>query len=129
MNSLTCRAFSVLSRLPLGKICLILVLVFVSSYCTTSEKQTEILELSEDEAYLVDAYVRIIEARDQYSVSRVKSDSLFAAIDSTMDTLRIANTIQALNTDPDRWVFVYQNIERKLRAAARARAAESEKSR
>jgi hypothetical protein len=43
------------------------------------------------------------------------ADSLFARLDSTIDTLRITNTIKALNETPDRWAFVFLEIEKALR--------------
>jgi hypothetical protein len=96
------------------RVFLIAGLVFVSSYCTDDESQTEITALSEDEAYLVETYVKLAEARDLRSITYFKSESLFAAIDSTIDTLRIANTIRALDTDPERWILVFRSIEETL---------------
>lgn len=89
--------------------------VLCSSYCTTPDTQTTIAQLSADEAYLVDTYVHVAEARDAHFISPLKSDSLFAALDSTIDTLRIANTIRGLNQDPDRWVLVFRSIESRLK--------------
>ncbi len=103
------------------RLCLIVslgVVVVCSSYCTTPDSETSIAELSPDETYLVDAYVRVAMARDLYSISPLKSDSLFVALDSTIDTLRIANTIRDLNRDPDRWLLVYQDIERRLKTSS-----------
>ncbi|UCH82898.1 MAG: hypothetical protein JSW50_10515 [Candidatus Latescibacterota bacterium] len=94
----------------------VLLLVIVTSYCTPSENQTEIMELSPDETYLVDSYLAVREASDLYSVNVLISDSSFAALDSTIDTLRIANTIRELNSDPDRWVLVFRSIEEKRRS-------------
>ncbi len=71
------------------------------------------MELSPDETYLVDSYVKVREASDMHYVSDFKSDSLFAVLDSTLDTLRIANTIRALNRNPDRWTLVFRSIEEK----------------
>ncbi len=103
------------------RLCLIVSLglvVVCSSYCTTPDNETSIAELSPDETYLVDAYVQVAVARDAYSISPLKSDSLFAALESTIDTLRIANTIRDLNRDPDRWLLVYQFIERRLKTSS-----------
>jgi hypothetical protein len=108
------RAFSMVFWRRLSRICLVAALVFVSSYCTDRESQTEIEKISEDEAYLVDTYVKLVQARDAYSVSYFKSESLFALIDSTTDSLRIANTIRQLNLDPDRWVLIFRNIEQAM---------------
>jgi hypothetical protein len=91
----------------------VLALAFVTSYCTPGDNQTEIMELSGDETYLVESYIKAREARDLYSVNDLQSDSLFAVLDSTLDTLRIANTIRTLNQTPDRWVLVFRSIEEK----------------
>jgi len=108
------RFFSIDLWRRLSRICLVAALVFVSSYCTDGESQTEIKEISEDEAYLVDTYVKLVQARDLHSVTYLKSDSLFAVIDSTIDSLRIANTIRQLNQDPDRWVLIFRSIEQAM---------------
>ncbi|MEJ2721647.1 MAG: hypothetical protein P8181_11010 [bacterium] len=89
----------------------------MTSYCTRGEKQTEIMELSPDETYLVDAYVKVREATELSYVSPSKSDSLFAVLDSTLDTLRISNTIRELNHHPDRWVLVFRRIEEKTQGS------------
>jgi len=109
----------VLSR-QLRRIVGVLSLVIVTSYCTPNENQTEIMELSPDEDYLVDFYLAVREASDLFSVNALTSDSSFAAIDSTIDTLRIANTIRELNADPDRWVLVFRSIEEKRHRRANA---------
>ena len=72
-------------------------------------------ELSEDEAYLVEIYRNIADARNQHPVNYLKSESLFTMLDSTIDTLRIANTIQELNDAPDRWILILQTIEQGKR--------------
>lgn len=105
-------------RLPrIGQLAVIILVTCLSSYCTSPDKQTELKALSPDEAYLVDSYVRIAAARDMAAATPLKSDSLFAALDSTIDTTRIANTIRTLNVDPDRWILVYEAIERGARDA------------
>jgi hypothetical protein len=87
----------------------------LSSYCTGPDSQTKIAELTEEESYLVDAYLAVAEARDLHGVSYLKSESLFTVLDSTIDTTRIANTIRELNRAPDRWIAVFENIEREFR--------------
>jgi len=98
----------------LTRVLCILCLVLLSSYCTAPENQTKITGLTEDETYLVRAYVQVAQARDTHRVSHLKAESLFASIDSTIDTTRIANTIDELNRDPERWLFVFQRIKRDL---------------
>jgi hypothetical protein len=88
--------------------------VLLSSYCTGPDNQPKIPELSEEEVYLADAYLRVADARDLYAVNYLKSESLFTVLDSTIDTTRIANTIRELNRDPDRWLVVFERIQREL---------------
>jgi len=88
----------------------------LSSYCTGPDSQTKIEGLTEEETYLADAYVRVAQARDLYAVNSLKSESLFTMLDSTIDTTRIANAIRELNKDPDRWLLVFETIERDLNA-------------
>jgi hypothetical protein len=76
---------------------------------------TDPLSLSEDEIYLVDAYVDIKRARSNYPHYPVVAESLFTVLDSTLDSDRIAKAIQDLNLTPDRWVVIFDNIEQKLR--------------
>lgn len=93
---------------------LVAAMVLVSSYCSHGGRQTENLGLSSDETYLVDAYVRIARARDLHSVTYLESERLFAALDSTIDTTRISNTIRELNLNPERWVAVFRSIEQAM---------------
>lgn len=99
-----------------GQVAVIVLVTCLSSYCTSPDKQTNITVLSEDETYLVASYTRVATARDMIAVTPLKSESLFAAFDSTIDNTRIANTIRRLNMDPDRWIAVYQAIERGLKS-------------
>jgi hypothetical protein len=89
----------------------------LSSYCTGPDSQTKIAELTEEEGYLVDAYLSVVEARDLHAVNYLKSESLFTMLDSTIDTTRVANTIRELNKEPDRWLAVFKSIERELGAS------------
>jgi hypothetical protein len=100
--------------LSLLRISLVVALVFVSSYCTHRDNETKNVGLSTDEAYLVDTYVRIAEGQDVRIVSYAKSESLFAALDSTIDTTRVSNTIRKLNSNPDRWILVFRSIEQAM---------------
>lgn len=76
------------------------------------------MQLSPDETYLVDAYVKVREATELSYVSPSKSDSLFAVLNSTLDTLRISNTIRELNHHPDRWALVFRSIEEKTQRSS-----------
>jgi hypothetical protein len=103
--------------LKIGQVAVIALVTCLSSYCTSPDKQTKIMALQADEVYLVDSYVRIASAHDLAAATPLKSESLFAALDSTIDSTRIANTIRALDQDPDRWILVYRTIEDSLERA------------
>ena len=103
-------------RLPrIGQLAVVILVTCLSSYCTSPDKHTKITVLSPDERYLVDSYVRIATARNLADATPLKSESLFTALDSTIDSTRIANTIKGLNGDPDRWIPVYDAIEHAMR--------------
>jgi len=95
----------------------VIAVVLLSSYCTGPDNQPKTPELSEEEIYLADAYLTVADARDLYAVNYLKSESLFTVLDSTIDTTRIANTIRELNRDPDRWLAVFERIQRELDAS------------
>ena len=78
-------------------------------------------ELSKDEIYLIDAYVDILRARSHYPHKPAVADSFFAVLDSTIDSVRIANIIRDVNQEPERWVVIFEEIERKLREIAEKR--------
>jgi hypothetical protein len=108
----------------LGRIVTVLALVFVSSYCTKEESPTLNAELTPDETYLVETYVKLADARDLHAVNYLKSESLFTVLDSTTDSLRIANTIRDLNLEPERWLVIFRSIEQTR--SARSQGTESE---
>lgn len=78
-------------------------------------------ELSKDEIYLIDAYVEILRARSYYPHKPAVADSFFAVLDSTIDSGRIANIIRDVNQEPERWVVIFEEIERKLLGIAEKR--------
>lgn len=94
------------------KTVLVGVLTVVSSYCTPTGNKTENVALSPDESCLVDAYLRMAEARDIRSVSYETSESLFVVLGAAIDTARVWRTVRALNANPDRWLVVFRSIER-----------------
>lgn len=71
--------------------------------------------LSEDEKYLIDAYVEVKNARSYYPQNPVEAESLFTVLDSTIDSVRIANTIRDVNKTPERWLLILEEIEKRLR--------------
>ena len=73
---------------------------------------------------MVEAYGRIADARDISATTYLKSESLFTMLDSTIDADRIANTIEELNQNPDRWLLVFQNIEQRLMRPSQGQVSE-----
>ncbi len=71
--------------------------------------------LTPDEQYLVDAYVDVTTARSIHRKEPPVADSLFVLIDSTVDAGVISNTIDLLNSNPDRWIVVFSAIEKALK--------------
>lgn len=93
----------------------IILAISVSSFCDNNDEQNyQDQSLTEDEHYLVQAYAKVSEARDHLFTDPIVAESLFTRLDSTIDTLRISNTIEALNEKPDRWAFVFLEIEKAL---------------
>jgi hypothetical protein len=87
--------------------------------CSRNEgTDTASRELSEDELYLIEAYANIKHARSYYPLKPAIAESLFVVLDSTIDSLRIAITIRALNEEPDRWEMIFEQLERTLRESA-----------
>lgn len=76
------------------------------------------MEFTDDELYLIEAYVDVKRARSYYPYQQTIADSLFAGLEASIDTVRVARAIAALNTDPDRWAAVFREIEEQLREAA-----------
>ena len=70
--------------------------------------------MSDNERYLVDVYVKIQRARAFYPGQPEIAESLFAALDSTTDTTRVANTIRETNLAPERWAAIFDAIDKKL---------------
>jgi hypothetical protein len=90
-----------------------------------AEKQPPPSPLSPDELYLVDAYVRVRRASSLFEFQRAVGDSLLAGLAGEVDTLRIARTIAGLNANPERWVFILENVERELTESSANAASET----
>jgi hypothetical protein len=78
--------------------------------------------LTEDERHLIDTYIIIIGARDLYSRNPSMAESLFTAIDSTTDSLRMANTITAINQTPERWLFIFEILDTRIQKLSQKEA-------
>lgn len=92
----------------------------VSSGCSPSVDRPKKVHLNANEEYLVEAYTKIIQARSYYPDQAEVAESLFTKLQADVDTTRIADTIAALNRDPDRWAAVYQEIEDRVKAKRRS---------
>jgi len=92
--------------------------------CSPETSQPEYAEFTADEGYLIDAYVEVKRAHSHYPYQTTVAESLFAALGASIDTVRIANTITALNLTPDRWAAVYREIEDRMRKSGRDEASE-----
>jgi hypothetical protein len=98
-------------------ICLVAALALASGACEGGDGDgTGPPDLTEDEQYLIDAYVDVKRARSNYPHNPVVAESLFTVLDSTIDSVRIANTIQDVNETPERWLLILEEIENQLRA-------------
>lgn len=99
----------------------ILACVLLSILCAACNKQSEpaVRPLTQDERYLIDAYVNVIRARDLRGRDPSGAESIFAVIDSTTDTLRMANTIKDINRNPDRWLYIFETIDAELQASSK----------
>lgn len=92
--------------------------VIVVGSCGGDGDRTEQTPFSEDESYLIEAYIQIKHAGSKYRYQQAVAESLFTRLDSTIDSVRIANTIRTINQTPERWGAIFQKIEDNLRAEA-----------
>ena len=98
------------------ELCLAVALVVTTVSCGRQDADSiDSRELSEDEIYLIDAYLEIKHARGYYPNNPAVADSFFAVLDSTIDSDRIANIIRIVNQEPDRWAVIFEAIEQKFR--------------
>ena len=91
--------------------------VFMS--CSAREKPLD-APLSPDEDYLVESYVKVRRAAAMFPYQRVLADSLLDRLAGEVDTVRVARTIAALNTNPERWTFIFATIEERMGDASAA---------
>lgn len=98
-------------------ICLAAALALATGACKSGDDDgAGPVALSEDEMYLIDAYIDVKDARSYYPQNPIEAESLFTVLDSTIDTVRIANTIRDINRTPERWLVILEEIEKQLRA-------------
>jgi len=99
--------------------CLAAALLVLLVSCSQNEETGPVTrELSNDELYLIEAYVKVKHARSLYPQTPAIAESLFVVLDSTIDSVRIANTIQSLNQDPARWETIFDKLEKTMRESA-----------
>lgn len=103
------------------RILLVILLTSGIATCSGGGGGDSAKDLNLDEWYLVDTYIRIARARDMYSRDSALAETLFAAIDSTIDSTRIANIIEEIGSDPERWIPIFRAIDEGLRGAQPAR--------
>ena len=92
--------------------------------CDRKSNKLEFQEFTADESYLIDTYVEVKRAGSFHPYQEAIAESLFAGLTSSVDTVRVARTISALNEHPDRWVDVYEEIEERLREIAKEKELE-----
>lgn len=89
----------------------------------SSQKESDVV-FTPDELYFIQAYVDVRRARAYYPYQPAVGDSVFAGLSASVDTVRVARVIAALNRDPDRWAAVYKEIEERLRNIAKQKSLE-----
>jgi len=94
---------------------LVLTIAFALAACGNGEKQPDPTAFSDDEQYLIDMYAKIQHARSYYPHRPAIAESLFVQLDASVDSTRIAVTVKELNQKPDRWVYIFREIEDRLR--------------
>jgi hypothetical protein len=102
-----------------------IVLLVTAGACGKKDQAAVNQHLTKDEQYLINSYARIIHARDLHSSNPAKAESLFAVIDSTTDTLRIANTINSINKDPNRWIYIFEVLENRIQRQSNEQGSEN----
>jgi len=82
------------------------------------------VQFTDDENYLIDAYVRVKRA-GSYTIERpTLAESLYVYLGAVTDSVRIAQAVVTLNAAPDRWLDVFQEIENRMRIELKRRELE-----
>lgn len=104
--------------------CIVLVTIYLITAIISCGTKSDPADhpLTQDEQYLVDTYIKIIQARDLHSQYPARAESIFTAIDSTTDTLRIANTITRINETPRRWEHIFEVLDTRLQQLSKQSA-------
>lgn len=83
--------------------------------CAGPDNKTAPAPFTDDENYLIESYVEVRRARSFYAYDVAEAESLFTHLEAKIDTVRIARATAALNSEPDRWLDVFAEIERRLK--------------
>ena len=97
------------------------VLLISHMACTDKGNQVEQPETSDDEKYLILIYAQLRYAESFYPDQPAVAESLFTKMHSSIDSVRIANTITELNKTPNRWVLIFREIEEMLKVASKTK--------
>lgn len=108
------------------RLLVVVVVLALLATCTTKEKPNH-TELSPDETYLVESYVRVRRAGAMFPYQRVLADSLLDRLAGEIDTVRVARTTATLNANPERWTLIFQTVEERM-GDPRAQPSESTRS-
>lgn len=107
---------------------LVAVLTLCVASCASDVKEPEQHVFTSDELYLIDSYARVRRAGAHFSAQPGLADSLLAALAEVVDSARIARTVSDLSNTPERWVPLFEEIEKRLRDAARENQLEESRS-
>lgn len=62
----------------------------------------------------MDSYLRVRRASTFHPQQTAIADSILTRLAGDIDTLRVAQTVTALNATPERWAFIFKTIEDRL---------------
>jgi hypothetical protein len=105
-----------------GRFLIRLVFVTVAVVCVTScdsgEEEPVEHVFTTDELYLIDSYMKVRRAGAHYPSRPLLADSLLTDLAAEMDSARIEHTVATVNLTPERWIPLFEEIERLLRESA-----------
>lgn len=91
------------------------VLLLGALSCQRQQSPPDPLALTEDERYLVEAYVDVRRAESLLRRQPAVAESLFAGLEGSIDSLRVSRTIATVGQHPERWAIIFDEIEKRLR--------------
>ncbi len=89
-------------------------LLCLSLSCGDTDPESEVIELTSDETFVVEQYLRLVEARQLSAAQDESAESVWAylTIDFPSDSVRIV-TARITERDPERWPLVFEEIVRR----------------